>query len=1521
MANLTNYQEGKAAMLMVGTQQRDMGTKTAATAANGDGSVGEPPSPLINIGGGGGGGSRFHQHLPPSSHLHYHHHPPKDQQQPHHNQLAPQQQQHLSGESVAESPGRKASSSSSLSQVHAAEDPAASTSSAASSSNVYAAVNVANTSDAVDDIRKCGYLRKQKHGHKRFFVLRAASHLGPSRLEYYDSEKKFRNSLRSAAAAAASGGAVAPSPPKRVIYLYQCFTVNKRADSKNKHLIALYTKDEYFAIVAENEQEQEDWYVAVSELMSEGKKGHLDSDDLDDGYGTVTPGTVFKEVWQVNVKPKGLGQTKNLTGVYRLCLSTKTIHLVKLNSETPCVNLQLMNIRRCGHSESFFFIEVGRSSSIGPGEIWMQVDDSVVAQNMHETILETMKALKAFAEFRPRSKSQSSGSNPMSFITTRRHLGNLPPSQTGLQRRSRTESVVGTPPSSKSSRACGYRFRTSSEGEGTMNRPFRSATGSLVHLNSARTQHRQEGGAGSSGSGVATGNAGTSTGGGRYVRAIAGSSSTYHARSSSLPVSHFPSTTSPVSVSSSSGHGSVSDTLTRPSSASICGSPSDGGFNSSDEYGSSPGDFRYFRVRSNTPDSLGNTPPIREENCLNDYMAMGWNREVFGTSASSGNNSGGDTPRDESMSTTEDERFSSSSLRRRTHSFSRPTGGATGGSGVAVYQKMTQTNFSLEEGSDVVLPFGSGLLRGGPSSSSSSLRSDYSSCSEHSQQSRPSTLSHIEAGGERPPLSSSSAKEDSGYMPMMCGVAASPRDTPPDYMPMQPSSYSHHISHSPQFHSPALASRSAHHYSHLQSQSSTDSHGYMMMLPGASGTSPSPVQASPSPHGGSRLAGTSGSESIAERPENGEYMDMSYSNSRGQQQLNEGSSGYYAPDTPEGTLKSFSPYFSLPRSYKAPNRERDEKQYGEYVPMSSPAKPVPTASTSTPEKRGGGGTSTSTPSHPPPPYGAHHTTASLADRRIVRPNRLPLGRRSFHGRISEPSTASAGTVTSVLATGSSCERPSSPGEYINIEFGDHYPDQQQSPAYALSAQDDASSLESSLRLSPPQSQTHQDYMSVEVGADEQDSAGRLGKNQSPRPSLVAPWNPPSYIRPLASSSGASPGVPAGGHWRSMGDDYADMTFNLSSGERMQTSPTAMLQHLCVIEGHYGHAPSASSTSISPPLPPSSPGSVQTLQVEPKVVRADPQGRRRHSSETFSSTSSSNSTPSGGAHGPLSSATHPTLSNPSAPNGSYLTEGQTSRWASSASFDSVWMSVEGLGESSAHHAPTGTMEMGTAIGTSASSSSGVGAGRMCRNMSVGYQNGLNYIALGLSEDGSDMGAMTPGASSSGSSVAAVGTVPLPENGAYTSIDFTKSDGVTTTTKGELVQVYVCIFVCQVWITWFACSDSHCLEVLFNIHNHIWQENYTATASSQCKENRVSFFVCRQENELSCVRKKCQGYFFLSEIQNNPKVPRTIISRIISIDISSSESILNQASVILTSLRSGALCSQLLSLKASIQRAEV
>ncbi|XP_056140327.1 insulin receptor substrate 1-B [Lampris incognitus] len=278
-----------------------------------------------------------------------------------------------------------------------------------------------------EDVQKSGYLRKHKSMHRRFFVLRTASENGPARLEYYENEKKFRSK----------------SPvPKKSLNLETCFNINKRADSKNKHMIVLYTRSESFAIAADSEEVQNEWYQAMMDLQCNCRT----PDDWGSSGECSSPSPVpnFKEVWQVKVWPKGLGHARNLVGIYRLCLTDKTVNFVKLNSDVAAVVLQLMNVRRCGHSENFFFIEVGRSAITGPGEFWMQVDDSVVAQNMHETLLEAMKALSE--EFRQRSKSQSVGtscgggtaSNPIS-VPSRRHHPNLPPSQVGFSRRARTE--------------------------------------------------------------------------------------------------------------------------------------------------------------------------------------------------------------------------------------------------------------------------------------------------------------------------------------------------------------------------------------------------------------------------------------------------------------------------------------------------------------------------------------------------------------------------------------------------------------------------------------------------------------------------------------------------------------------------------------------------------------------------------------------------------------------------------------------------------------------------------------------------------------------------------------------------------------------------------------------------------------------------------------------------------------------------------------------------------------------------
>lgn len=281
----------------------------------------------------------------------------------------------------------------------------------------------------MDDVKKCGYLRKQKSMRRRFFVLRGPGSRGPARLEYYENEKKFR-------LGDGSGG------PRGTVVLEEVFGVNKRADAKRRHLLVLYTRDGGLCVSADGEEEQDAWYQAIQELQAQVRALSTPSED-----GATWPGPAFREVWQVSLRPRGLGQTRNLSGVYRLCLTERTLSLLRLRCDTPSVTLQLMNVRRCGHSDNYFFVEVGRSAVTGPGELWMQVDDSVVAQNMHETILEAMKSLSE--EFRPRTKSQSLSSTPIT-VPSRRHLPNPPPpSQVGLSRRSRMEGPVDSSPAPK----------------------------------------------------------------------------------------------------------------------------------------------------------------------------------------------------------------------------------------------------------------------------------------------------------------------------------------------------------------------------------------------------------------------------------------------------------------------------------------------------------------------------------------------------------------------------------------------------------------------------------------------------------------------------------------------------------------------------------------------------------------------------------------------------------------------------------------------------------------------------------------------------------------------------------------------------------------------------------------------------------------------------------------------------------------------------------------------------------------
>lgn len=55
------------------------------------------------------------------------------------------------------------------------------------------------------DVVKQGYLGKLEHNHRRYFVLRAGTHMGPSRLEWYKNQQKFTAMEKSGSKAAFFG--------------------------------------------------------------------------------------------------------------------------------------------------------------------------------------------------------------------------------------------------------------------------------------------------------------------------------------------------------------------------------------------------------------------------------------------------------------------------------------------------------------------------------------------------------------------------------------------------------------------------------------------------------------------------------------------------------------------------------------------------------------------------------------------------------------------------------------------------------------------------------------------------------------------------------------------------------------------------------------------------------------------------------------------------------------------------------------------------------------------------------------------------------------------------------------------------------------------------------------------------------------------------------------------------------------------------------------------------------------------
>ncbi|XP_017042924.1 insulin receptor substrate 1 [Drosophila ficusphila] len=264
-----------------------------------------------------------------------------------------------------------------------------------------------------------GYHKKLKTMKKKFFALYEETCNSSARLEYYDTEKKF----------------LQRAEPKRVIYLKNCFNINRRMDTKHRFVIVLSSREGGFGIVLENENDLRKWLDKLLFLQR----------NIANMNGQVF--SSYDQVWQVVIQKKGMSEKVGITGTYHCCLTSKSLTFVCIGPEKTAngddrvasIEILLTTIRRCGHAspQCIFYMELGRQSVLGSGELWMETDNAAIATNMHNTILSAMSAKTesntnlinvyqtrpdiTHEPMRKRSSSANEASKPINVIQNRQN--------------------------------------------------------------------------------------------------------------------------------------------------------------------------------------------------------------------------------------------------------------------------------------------------------------------------------------------------------------------------------------------------------------------------------------------------------------------------------------------------------------------------------------------------------------------------------------------------------------------------------------------------------------------------------------------------------------------------------------------------------------------------------------------------------------------------------------------------------------------------------------------------------------------------------------------------------------------------------------------------------------------------------------------------------------------------------------------------------------------------------------------
>ncbi|KAB7507556.1 Insulin receptor substrate 1-B, partial [Armadillidium nasatum] len=218
--------------------------------------------------------------------------------------------------------------------------------------------------DIEDHVVKKGNLTKKKNMKTRYYVLKSESDDLPARLECYESEEKFLKG----------------NQPKKKYILKDCFNISnisRKTDKNDQHIIALYINKDCISLLAENEEDMQNWVKLLK--FHKNSNPHYPNLKIE-----------YEHVWQVEVLPRSLALNQELTGQHFLCLTNWFLSLVRVSDPSIKKEFQLSSIRKCGTYDQFFLLVLGRYSGIGSGELFLQTEDSFIAQNIYHSVCSAM---------------------------------------------------------------------------------------------------------------------------------------------------------------------------------------------------------------------------------------------------------------------------------------------------------------------------------------------------------------------------------------------------------------------------------------------------------------------------------------------------------------------------------------------------------------------------------------------------------------------------------------------------------------------------------------------------------------------------------------------------------------------------------------------------------------------------------------------------------------------------------------------------------------------------------------------------------------------------------------------------------------------------------------------------------------------------------------------------------------------------------------------------------------------------